>query len=228
MRLSSDLSRAAVALTPPQRRPYSRRMRVVLASAVICVLAAGCGVYPRVSKRTMSEAQMFGAVDMRIHPIFSQVKDWTGDGRPDGVEALLEFTDGFGDPTKSSGQIVFELHEYRQYNPDARGTRVAEPWVASLASPADQRARWNRTSRTYAFQLAAENISDQRNYVLTAAFDRRPTASGQALSGPARDASVSSQPPRLFDQIILEAQPRERPVVEPAAQPAAAPAPAAG
>ena len=178
---------------------------------ILALLLAGCGVYPRVSRRTLTEAEMFGAAHMRIHPIFSQVKDWTGDGKPDGIEALLEFTDGFGDPTKSSGSAVFELYDYRQYNPDPRGNRVAEPWVASLASPADQRARWNRTSRTYAFQLAADGISDNRSYVLTASFDRRQPSSS-SLSSPAD----SSQPSRLFDRIILEAQPKERPVVEPA------------
>ena len=186
-------------------------MRCAVIAITVTVLLAGCGVYPRVSRRTMTEAEMFGAANMRIHPIFSQVKDWTGDGKLDGVEALLEFSDGFGDPTKSSGAVVFELYDYRQYNPDPRGTRVAEPWVASLASPAEQRARWNRTSRTYAFQLAAEGISDNRNYVLTASFDRRQPSSS-SLSSPVD----SSQPPRLFDRIILEAQPRERPVAEPA------------
>jgi hypothetical protein len=186
---------------------------VAVAATLACLFTNGCGVYPRVSRRTMTEAEMFGAANMRIHPIFSQVKDWTGDGKPDGVEALLEFDDGFGDPTKSSGSVVFELFDYRQYNPDPRGTRVAEPWVASLASPADQKARWNRTSRTYAFQLAAEGISDNRSYVLTASFDRRQPTTGNAAGATAS----SSQPPRLFDRIILEAQPKERPVAEPAA-----------
>ena len=186
-------------------------MRVLVIVIVFSGLLTGCGIYPRVSRRTLTESEMFGAANMRIHPIFSQVKDWTGDGKPDGVEALLEFTDGFGDPTKSSGQVVFELFDYRQYNPDPRGTRLAEPWVASLASPADQKSRWNRTSRTYAFQLAAEGISDDRSYVLTASFDRRQPTTATA------SASSASQPPRLFDRIILEAQPRERLVAEPAA-----------
>ena len=47
---------------------------------------------------------MFAPVAMRVHPIFTDVKDWTGDGRADGIEALVEFEDQFGDPTKASGE----------------------------------------------------------------------------------------------------------------------------
>jgi hypothetical protein len=51
------------------------------------------------------EANVLGPASMRIHPIFTQPRDWTGDARPDGIEALVEFLDQFGDPTKASGRV---------------------------------------------------------------------------------------------------------------------------
>ena len=66
-----------------------------------------------------------------------------------------------------------------------------------------QRDRWNRTSRTYVFQLQYDQISDELPYVLTATFE---LTNGQ----------------RFFDRIIL--QPKEPPgVPKPATAPATAP-----
>ena len=140
---------------------------------------------------------MFGPVTMRIHPIFTQIKDWTGDDKPDGIEALIELQDQFGDPTKASGRVIFELFEYRPYDPDPRGLRLAY-WNAQLFTLADQRERWNRTSRTYGFTLAYDQIRDDRSYVLAATFE-------MAGGG------------RFFDRMILE--PRERPSEFPASEP---------
>lgn len=130
---------------------------------------------------------------MRIHPIFTQVKDWTGDDKPDGIEALLEFQDQFNDPTKASGTVIFELYNYRKGDADPRGDRVVNPWVGSLQTLADQQARWNRTSRTYFFQLEYPAIRDDVTYVLAATFDTGTT--------------------RFFDQIVIKGEnvPRERP-----------------
>jgi hypothetical protein len=159
----------------------------------VMVLLAGCGGSPPPIPRSANDAALFAPASMRIHPIFTQLKDWTGDNRPDGVEALLEFQDQFGDPTKASGTVIFELYDYRKGNVDPRGQRVVNPWVGSLQTLAEQQARWNRTSRTYYFQLEYPAIRADRNYVLTATFDTGAT--------------------RFFDQIVLEGErsgPRER------------------
>src|SRR5205085_5263493 len=134
------------------------------------------------------DAALFAPASMRIHPIFSGIKDWTGDGVPDGIEALLEFQDQFGDPTKAAGTVVFELFTYRPYHPDPRGPRVLNPWIGSLQSLSDQQARWNRTSRTYSFQLEYPQIKREVSYVLAATFDTGTT--------------------RFFDQIVLEGVPK--------------------
>ena len=96
---------------------------------------------------------MFAPTSMRIHPIFTQIIDANTDGKPDALEAQLEFQDQFGDPTKAAGTVMFELFEYRKDSPDPRGHRLAGPWVLSLKSTAEQHDRWNTTLRTYRFQL---------------------------------------------------------------------------
>src|ERR1051325_6515739 len=70
---------------------YSSRMRIAL-SLVMLIILAGCS-QPNVDAPPPSEGSLFNASAMRIHPIFSQIKDWTGDEKPDGFEVLLEFQD---------------------------------------------------------------------------------------------------------------------------------------
>ncbi len=170
--------------------------RAIISAAVLLIVLAGCNAAPR-HVRTPSEAQLFAPVSMRIHPIFTQVKDWTGDGIVDGIEALLEFQDQFTDPTKAAGDVVFELYAYRPYSPEARGERVLNPWLGSLRTLRDQEARWNRTSRTYSFELEYPEIRDDRDYVLVATFDTGQT--------------------RFFDQIVLEGRrtPRDQRIAPP-------------
>jgi hypothetical protein len=139
--------------------------------------------------RSDADAQLFGPVAMRLHPIFTQVKDWTGDDRPDGIEALVELQDQFGDPTKASGRVLFELYEFRSHEPERRGQRVVNPWMGYLETLDEQRDRWNRTSRTYGFQLDYDQIQPSQSYVLTAEFQ---------LSGGGR----------FFDQMILDGRRR--------------------
>jgi len=144
------------------------------------------------------EQRMFTPVKMRLHPIFSGIKDWTGDGQTDGVEAEVEFLDRFGDPTKASGRLIFELYNYREGYPDPRGDRVVNPFAGSLLTAEEQQIHWNRTSRTYSFKLAYPAISTTHRYVLTAIFE--------PVSGP-----------RMFDRIVLKGEESRR--ARPASQP---------
>lgn len=160
-------------------------MRKIALVLTLVALVGGCQADTSPFARTEADTRLFGPVAMRLHPIFTGVKDWTGDGRPDGVEALIELQDQFGDPTKASGRVVFELFDYRAYNPERRGERVANPWIGYLETLDEQRDRWNRTSRTYSFQLQFDDIQPNNTYVLTAEFQ---LTGGQ----------------RFFDRIILE------------------------
>jgi hypothetical protein len=165
---------------------FFRHSSFVIQHLLLLLIFPGCG-QPLLDLESSPDTSFFGATAMRIHPIFSQIKDWTGDGKPDGVEVLIEFQDQFGDPAKAAGTLMFELFEYRQANPDPRGQRLANPWIGSIATLEDQRARWNRTSRTYTFQLAFPQVSESKTYVLTAMF--RSTTGG-----------------RFFDRMVLEGE----------------------
>lgn len=139
---------------------------------------------------------MFRPTAMRIHPVFSQVRDWSGDGRPDGFDVLVEFQDRFGDPTKASGNFIFEVYQYRPGFPDARGPRVGAPFLSNVANPAAQRDQWNRTARCYGFQLAHPQVSPSGTYVLTATFE--------AVGGG-----------RFEDDIVITPTPMSTPVPQP-------------
>jgi hypothetical protein len=164
-------------------------VRAAASISLVLIVLAGCAARKPVPM-TEADAAMFAPLSMRIHPIFTDAKDWNGDGQPDGVEALLEFQDQFNDPTKAAGKVIFELFSYRAYHADTRGDRVVNPWVVSLQTLDDQQARWNRTSRTYSFRLEYPGIREEQSYVLTASFDTGKT--------------------RFFDRMVLEGRNRPR------------------
>jgi len=155
--------------------------------AVALLLAAGC-YSPAPHERTPEEQAMFGPATMRIHPLFTQIRDFNGDAKDDGVEALVEFDDSMGDPTKAAGTILFELFDYRKGWPDPRGGRLAK-FVGSIVTAEQQRAHWDGVSRAYKFELRYDGLRPGKDYVLTALFE--PTQ-GERL------------PP---SQVVLEAQP---------------------
>ena len=144
----------------------------------------GCQPSSRQAERTGGDAPMFAATEMRVHP-FTSVKDWTGDGRVDGVEVLIELQDRFRDPTKATGSVLFELFTYRRNFPDPRGERLAA-WRGSLLTLEEQRMHWNRISRTYSFQLSYPEIRGDRSYVMQVWFEH----AGK----------------RLINQVVLEGQ----------------------
>jgi hypothetical protein len=174
---------------------------------ILCFNLIGCASKP--VERDNVETLMFGPQQMRLHPIFTQVKDWTGDGQPDGIEAELEFTDQFDDPTKAAGKVMFELYGYRHGYPDPRGERLVNPWVGSLQTQLQQHEHWNRTSRTYSFQLAMPGLSMRHTYVLTAMFEH-------------------SDGRRFFSRVILNGEQTEptprRPTLPPLPEPTTRPA----
>jgi hypothetical protein len=161
----------------------------------ICILLlaalSGCSSQSSPAPRTAEENQLFGPVSMKLDT-FSKVRDWNEDKVPDGIEALIEFDDQFGDRTKAAGVVVFELYDYRPYWPDPRGARLANPWTASLASYDDQKTHWETASGAYMFRLAFDQAAWSHDYVLTATF--------QSAAGA-----------RFFSRIVLQRQKPESP-----------------
>lgn len=180
--------------------------RIIVCGAI--ALLASCQPASRSVERESADAPLFAPTDLRIHP-FTAVKDWTGDGKIDGVEVLIELQDRFRDPTKATGAALFELYDYRRSHPDPRGERLAA-WRGSLQTLEEQRTHWNRISRTYSFQLAYPEVSVNKSYVLQVWFD----TGGH----------------RLMGQVVLEAQeakvvtPSTIPVTQPFTRPTTRPA----
>jgi hypothetical protein len=145
----------------------------ILAMAGLLMLLGGCesSVLRPAPPDVAGQADLFGPTTMRLHPIFTQVKSWSGAGKPDGIEAILEFDDQFGDPTKAAGAVIFELYAFRDGYPNSRGERLVEPWGASLAGVEQQQAHWRREIGAYSFLLSYDEIRTDRTYVLTATFE---------------------------------------------------------
>jgi hypothetical protein len=145
-----------------------------LFAAALLAMIVGCesaAVHPAVPQVTDSSTDLFSPTLMRLHPIFTQVENFSGGSKPEGIEAVLEFDDQFGDPTKAAGSVIFELYSFRTGYPDPRGKRLTEPWAASIKAVEQQRAHWRREISSYSFLLAYDEISADRNYVLTATFE---------------------------------------------------------
>jgi hypothetical protein len=136
-------------------------------------------------------APAFGPTTLSVHPTFTQVKDWTGDGKPDGVEAVVELLDEFEEPTRGAGTLLFELHAYRPDHPDHAGQRLAEPWTGSLLTKEDQPKHWSPALRAYTFQLPYPQVAIGQTYVLVVTFE--------TIGGATREGGG-----RLFDRRIVE------------------------
>ncbi|HXE52297.1 MAG TPA: hypothetical protein VN541_04745 [Tepidisphaeraceae bacterium] len=167
-------------------------------------LVVGCGGEPH--PRSRLDQRMFGPASIRVHPTFTQVRDWTGNGKPDGIEATLEVEDQFGDPTRTTGKVIFELYSYRKDSADVRGKRIGGPWISSLDTRQQQEERWNSALRSYTFQLHFPQITKDRYYVLTAQLD----LNGQAATTRPASNSEKTRPDRLFAQLIIEPQTQEK------------------
>ena len=172
--------------------PGARFFAAIVAPSVVALcLAVACGCQKSGYTRSAADAEMFGAQAVRIHPTFTRTKDWTGDGKPDGVEAVLELQDEFGEPTRATGRAMFEIYQYRPYHPDPRGRRVEAVWDWPLTTRQQQVEHWSRALRAYSFKIPYD--PGNHTVVLAATFD------------------LNGDKPRLFDQIILEPSGRTAP-----------------
>jgi len=150
-----------------------RKAEIFAAALVSGALLAigGCSSEYKPAARTPANPHIFDATGMRLHPVFTKVSDFDGDGQLDGIEAVVQFQDQFGDPTKAVGRLVFDIYQFRPYSPDPRGEHVAGPFEGRLDSLQDQRARWNNATGAYIFQLADPDVKATADYTVTATFE---------------------------------------------------------
>jgi hypothetical protein len=107
---------------------------------------------------------MFTPVKMRLHPLSRLIPS------PPTVEARLEFTDQFGDISKSVGAARFELFAYDPIAFAHKGKSLGQ-WNESLTTPDDNRNHWDAITRTYLFKLSPDGaIAGHDRIVLSAAF----------------------------------------------------------
>jgi len=113
---------------------------------------------------------MFSPVKMRLHP-FSRIVT-SDNANPPTIEAHLEFTDQFGDVTKSPGSIYFEVFRYQTFTPNHHGDRV-NLYTFQLSTPEANKEHWDPITRTYLFQLplSADAFKPGARMVLSATLN---------------------------------------------------------
>ena len=120
-----------------------------------------------------------------------------------------EILDQFGEPTRATGRVMFELFSYRKDTPDVKGRRLSEPWIAPLDTREEQTERWNSALRAYTFQLHFPEISTKEYYVLTAQFDLNGDGAAAGVATTQGATTSTSQAAghsgwRMFDQLIIQ------------------------
>src|SRR3954463_16790102 len=100
------------------------RLAALLLVALPLFAATSCDSTKHALPVSANSESIIGPVSIRIHPTFTQVKNWGGPtDKPDGSGARLGVGDGGGEPIRATGKVIFELYEYRKGHPDPRGER---------------------------------------------------------------------------------------------------------
>jgi len=124
---------------------------------------------------------MCSPVKRRLHPLPRvSIGDKTGGGTgggteggaPTTIEARLEFTDQFGDVTKSPGAVYFEIFRYQNFIPNHHGDRIGLHNF-QLNSPEANKEHWDPITRTYLFHLSlpADSLKNDTRLVLSATLN---------------------------------------------------------
>ena len=154
---------------------------------------------------------MFGAISFRIHPTFTQIKEWSRAGKkPDGIEAIIEFDDQFGEPTAPPDAIRLELYNFQESDPDHRGHRLAI-WSATLSDHDDQVGHWDPAARGYTFQLAFpqfapttlrsdRSIRSQQHPALRSAYSRTVGEGGLSRRSPGQTRPSNAPNSGIFSE----------------------------
>jgi len=103
---------------------------------------------------------------------FTKITSFDEDNVPDGILAVVQPVDRFGDPVKAVGYFYFELWTYQDASGERKGERLAY-WDRALTSADDVRLYWTH-ARMFEFQLAwtrgLEAVQPNRKYILAVSY----------------------------------------------------------
>jgi len=139
--------------------------RVLLCCLPLFLLACE----PPLPKLSGSGMDMFAPTAIRLHPLSRILGSATTTApatQPAGglvLEARVELTDQFSDPTKSPGTLKLELFDQP---PLTHKGPLLQTWSYSIDTPQDNQAHWDRTTRTYFFKLPLNGDLPKRDHLL--------------------------------------------------------------
>lgn len=138
------------------------------------LILGGCWIEePKKTLLVGTGMDMFGPVELRVHPL-TRV---TADSAPDGkrmLEIRLELADQFGDVTKGVGKLTFTLARA-----GALTSAVVDRWENSLETPQENKDHWDAITRTYLFRRELPAGLESESLQITATLT---TPGGHALS----------------------------------------------
>jgi hypothetical protein len=86
---------------------------------------------------------------------FTESKDFSGAGTPEGIEVRVQPIDQFGDPTKAIGSYRIEVFEYHPRSGEKRGPRLGH-WFVPVLDVESNRKYYVSVDRSYVFPLLWE------------------------------------------------------------------------
>jgi len=102
----------------------------------------------------------------------TKIASFDDDEIPDGILAVVQPEDQFGDPIKAAGLFYFELWTYQQASAERKGRRLAF-WSHVIDSAERLELHWT-PAQMYEFQLGwtggAEGIAPDKSYLLTVTY----------------------------------------------------------
>jgi hypothetical protein len=138
-------------------------------------LPGGCSA-PRVPKEDKARVRMLSLlmpVRIEIVEPFTRVRSFDEDGKPDGIELLLQAVNALDNPgLMIVGHLRVELHEYVEASALPAGRRVAQ-WEINLATEKDQRTHWNQLTQMYEFRLVVDPklLPPAERYLLVVTYE---------------------------------------------------------
>ena len=143
--------------------------QMVMMVAVLVV--GGCDGTQRVEWPWQGE-ESFPVEDIQLHRSFTRVVPGQGE-QPEQIEAYVQLRDQYGDPTKATGQLRFEVFRFRSGFADPQGSRFEQGGlvVVDLQDAATSQKHWDPITRGYKAVLALPDQAESlRRLVLQATY----------------------------------------------------------
>jgi hypothetical protein len=121
---------------------------------------------------TREQLSLLMPATVKIVAPFTRFRSPDKDGRPVGIDVLVQPVNAFGDPVNIAGTLIVELYGFQPASGDPKGAKL-EQWDIALTSERAQQTYWNRTTSMYEFRLQFDpaKVTSDRKFVLQVLYN---------------------------------------------------------